>query len=534
MFNLSTLKIQKRTNENAFYSFVGIKRNSDNELEFWLPHGFENFNETSEEQFFYSTKKIFFQLYKALRVFLERNRFIIENKHSTSDRDGVLSNDNGLVFTNKVDEQVVYYGKIAMFDSIIEQADNLSVAAVIERLHKVENVDWSKIHKYIHKSVFLEKDVIYIDSMELPSRRVESLATEIVQLFCYIYFELLVEMKDSDCAPQEVIFLHDDFKDKFLYNYDELFNYNYFDEIIVILKDVFAKIDTSTKYKDASYYEYYNAIDTFLYGAISEADNNGIVWGISNFWSIWEDMCTKVAYEDFASDLYFLDSNYYSNTKVGNMPVLLNGTVNDYPFFVDISQFDTKCKKRYFRPDFVRKIEAIRKGYNFIETPASRPGYVDIHFPAPNHGGSRRFRQKLLSQATGKKVKADVIQSYPKSVFNKVLREESARFAHKYYYIICDFKYMPSSAYTAVELPDKIHDDLSRIFTYKSCLCEDCQKSQHIEMQFVIPFYFSTEIDAPGKILEGIHKKLSDFSVEVFMLDFSRTIERYNRHVSLQ
>jgi hypothetical protein len=87
-------------------------------------------------------------------------------------------------------------------------------------------------------------------------------------------------------------------------------------------------IDHNTPIKDADYWQYYEAIELFLYGDWQQAEN-GEIWGIKNFHSVWESMClTHLVQLTNPSLLVYLDPQYLdsrilekveSSTKVINL-----------------------------------------------------------------------------------------------------------------------------------------------------------------------------------------------------------------------
>ncbi|MBK8109931.1 MAG: hypothetical protein IPK46_06135 [Saprospiraceae bacterium] len=61
---------------------------------------------------------------------------------------------------------------------------------------------------------------------------------------------------------------------------------------MAILKDVLDEIDRTTPYKDADYWHFYDAVYKFLYGENEDPnDDEGNVWGMSNFAVLWEELC---------------------------------------------------------------------------------------------------------------------------------------------------------------------------------------------------------------------------------------------------
>jgi hypothetical protein len=77
-----------------------------------------------------------------------------------------------------------------------------------------------------------------------------------------------------------------------------LFNEETFEITLHTLKDILDDIDKRTTYKDNDYWRLYEAIELFLYGELDMENphEDGTFWGISNFSSVWEDMCCAYAF----------------------------------------------------------------------------------------------------------------------------------------------------------------------------------------------------------------------------------------------
>ena len=120
MFNLAKLKIEKRSDNTNYNSFVGIRRNHDTgELVFRLPLGFESFPEDD----FTEVKNLFFKMYRTFKKFEKDNydnnkRDIQDDKPSA--KDNTKSSANGYRFTDKEENDVVLYSKIVVIEKIIE------------------------------------------------------------------------------------------------------------------------------------------------------------------------------------------------------------------------------------------------------------------------------------------------------------------------------------------------------------------------------------------------------------------------------
>jgi hypothetical protein len=352
MFNFKTLKLTKRCDSESTNSFVGIRRNENGEVEFRLPHGFDDFPENDFE----ATKDLFFKMYRTFKKF-ERDNW----RHNSLDtrsagKDQVQKEKDGYRFKNKEDNDVVLYSKIALIENLLAVYRDLALDQMERRIGADEKVDYSKIDRYLDRAIYLDKHVIYIDEMDLPRQTLRYESTTLIDLFCFIVTELQNEL-EQDIEPRVQELAHR-FSEQHLSHEESLFNEETFETTIRTLKGVLDDIDKCTAYKDEDYWRLYEAIETFLYGEL-DMDNpheDGTFWGISNFSSVWEDMCATsyFANEFYTSNIVYADTNILFNGKrvanaksAGYFSIYKKENFND-PFFIEF-----RGKKRWMRPDMV-------------------------------------------------------------------------------------------------------------------------------------------------------------------------------------
>jgi hypothetical protein len=351
MFNFKTLKLTKRCDSESTNSFVGIRRNENGEVEFRLPHGFDDFPEND----FDATKDLFFKMYRTFKKFERDNwRQNILDTHSAG-KDQVQKEKDGYRFKNKEDNDVVLYSKIALIENLLDVYRDLALDQMERRIGADEKVDYSKIDRYLDRAIYLPKDVIYIDEMDLPRQTLRYESTTLIDLFCFIVSELQNELAE-DIEPRVQELAHR-FSEQHLSHEESLFNEETFETTIRTLKGVLDDIDKRTAYKDEDYWRLYEAIETFLYGEL-DMDNpheDGTFWGISNFSSVWEDMCATWAFSEYGyENIYYADTNIIFNGKqvansksAGYFPIYKKENFND-PFFIEF-----RGKKRWMRPDLI-------------------------------------------------------------------------------------------------------------------------------------------------------------------------------------
>jgi hypothetical protein len=266
------------------YSFVGIQK-CGSQIQFCLPKGF---NPT--DFYTYDSKRdLFFILYKILRQF---KTICIDKGYIKNDRDGAIQN-KGSTQTIAIpdatdDDELILYSKLDNISAVIDLYDELKILSLSHRLGISEKVDYSKIHKYLHACTYLSNGAAYVDVVTLPRRQVLYQATDIVGMYCYILCEIKQQLNEG--IGSEVQTLADDFSHRYIGAEYSLFNEEYCTLTVDILKDCLEVIEHNTPLKDVDYWQLHDAIELFLYGELSNQDE-GDIWGVSNFHSVWESMC---------------------------------------------------------------------------------------------------------------------------------------------------------------------------------------------------------------------------------------------------
>jgi hypothetical protein len=269
---------------NNKYSFVGIEK-CNSKIQLCLPKGFQ----PSDFDSYDSKRNVFFIFYKVLRQF---QSICIDKNYCKDDRDGLTQNQGSkqkITLPNTSgDEELILYSKLDSISAIIDLYDELKILSLAHRLGISEKIDYSKIHKYLHACTYLNNGAAYIDFMSLPRQQVLYQSTDIVGMYCYILSEIKQQLQEE--VNSEVKTLADNFSNRYIGAEYSLFNEEYCTLTIDILKDSLEIIEHHTPLKDFEYWQLYDAIELFLYGDLSNQDE-GKIWGISNFHSVWESIC---------------------------------------------------------------------------------------------------------------------------------------------------------------------------------------------------------------------------------------------------
>jgi hypothetical protein len=530
---LNDLKIVVR---NTNDSFVGIRRNQMGEKEFILPHGFEDFPTDN----FDTVKSFFFKMYKTFKKFELSKNFKIQEYHSLKDNTQIEA--KGFEFKDKNDDDNIIYSKINLIENFIENEDDLIIASIYKKYGKKEEIDYTKIPNLLHKAIYLDNDMIYIDETEGFTNILKYDTTDIVDMFCFIYCELMEQLEEIESIDNIFKNSAKNFISKYLNSNDSIFNQDNGDMILTILKEVLSNINKITVYKDETYWIYYEAIENFLYGELELCDE-GIYWGIKNFSSIWEELCHSYAFITFKNHIGYADTNMKINGKncgnytIGNKKIYVKNGF-DYIF-----EFSFQYKFIYLRPDLVHgtfffikninefyedKVEFQTKkitGYNLLDFSIFKK---DVTFDLDNiyKFFDRRFKNikghKKNNFVNWKGVTEKDIENYKLNYFDYNITKAVR---------LVDFKYHSINDFTSDKLLEKVKNDVIKQMLYENIILQytkfETSKEVKIMSYFLLPKFilpnndnkeYAPVIDFDDNINfaikeAGIKIQLADFTV---------------------
>ncbi len=524
MFNFKELKLNKEVNETD--PFVGIRRSKSGDgMEFRLPRGFADFPENNFDE----TKKLFFRMYRTFKKF-ERDHSgrYIDKKQGK--RDNIERQHHGYNFLDSEGSEVVLYSKISVIENLLEAYEDLSLDVIERQIGIDEEIDYSKIDKYLDKAIYQEENideyVIYIDSMELPRNVIQYKSATLIDMFCFILHEVNNELEQG--TDSRVGELSSKFKEQHLSCDQSLFNEDTFEETIITLKDLLQNIDKSTAYKDNDYWRLYESIESFLYGELdmNNPHADGVFWGISNFYQIWEDMCNTYMFSKNYDVLYSDTNIVYKRKKDivkrcfgGNNVLIKEGF--DNPFYLKFRD----VKNKWLRPDIVHYY----KNYNlpkFIELHKENEdnGELDFSIKLLSGNGEKAYRRvvsvfKSKSNNYNERKKDIEFKRYNSEQFNNCIEAISVKNDSCIY--ILDWKYKDASFFLAQS--HSVDEDINKQLCYELCL-QFSTKNHIITNQLVIPF-FSNSSSLEDKIGYKIDKKylyarLNETKIEIFKANF--------------
>lgn len=510
-------------------TFVGIKKSSSTgKFEFQLPKGFEGFPTKS----FPLVKQLFFQTYKSYRKFFHS----CVGNDAYRQEDGL--NDSAASYTMDLsDGNPITYSKLGMLDGILESYNELAILTTINKQSRTSDVNYTELSKYLHKAIFLEEDTVFVEEMEAPRKIIGEDSPTIVEMFCFIYSEIK-EALEEPVESERVLSLKNRFKENHLHWDSSIFEENSFDDTITLLKDVLDQIERTVAYKDTDYWDFYNAIYSFLYGENQmEVGEDGVIWGLSNFTALWEDMC-------------FYDAKMaLSPTQLlyADRPAKGARAYNQFesPFYVQInSNFEYRRK---LRPDLVYTtftgevgMEHLERIYTIVSDPVS--GSISI---VPRYEGHsfnkidsiyRRYAISNPVDLRDESAKRNLsIRAIDKAGFLKEVNAYFSSFKRIidlmrsrpciFDFILVDYKYIAQATCQALCLSEGREIDIRKQLVYEFSLQLNYLGCKTFS-EFWIPFYFQDH-EKDFEVVENPHQLFSDSMIVVYRRNFFKLQANY-------
>jgi hypothetical protein len=555
MLDLDTLRLIRRDepSERSF-SFVGVRLSPvDSKPEFWLPQGFQAFPRDD----FPRTVDLFFGLFRVFRAFVSARGLSADNREDK--RDPLAIGDDGLNFALTSDTPLLTFAKLNMLDAILANFDEMVISAVISKQAVRAPESHDEVYKHLHKATYLDDDRIHFEV--LPSQRNELVSgpTQLVRLFCYLYAELNGRINGHDSVRGDVVAQASLFKEEHLAESAGLFVQGSFKSTLEVLKEVLDRIDRATPYKDDDFWQLFGAVEVFLYGDVTqEADADGIVWGISDFHPVWEEMChaytRQLVAESGDRRIMFADTPQGANDYIAGHRVV--NSFNDNPFRIELG-----TKKRHLLPDAVLALDKMavrRNGFDDMISVNKSPS--NAHVPErivvrakPTIDAAQSwldYIKKLATKAGWHPEKAAhrsqvVFRRMPSKTFDQIFEQTLRKYVGASTpddYFVMDFKYQHPHEYCRELLSVKIQADILKQNVYELALqfhLDDEGYSEcRIISQFIVPLYalgdgrpiFLTNGSMPFEMEgETLSTVFEDSGIQLVALPFDAVVQAYTQ-----
>ena len=537
MFDPAALEIRNEVHRPDPW-FVGIRKRGD-VVEFCLPQGFQDYPIQVRQE----RRDLFFQLYQTLRIF--QDGIAGRRWESNSTEDTGLHSKGGATFTTKDgEEEVTLYAKIPALEAVLDGYDSLRIFRLAARPQRTQDVDYSKLHRYLDRAVYMEDHTAYIDEMVLPTQTLTYAETDIVEMFCFIYAEVKQALGETSDMRPEVSAYGQKFRHNHLYPDSSLFS-DAHDRTVQLLKRLLNKIHLETGYKDDDYWHFYDAIETFLFGAL-DPNEDGVLWGISTFAPVWEDMCLTWVFRNGESkrSVQFADPDRHTlcNHRLPDGQRVYKKDDFESPFYIERRDI-----RRYMRPDLVRGSSATdRDVLDHYFSIRHRNGKCHIRLKQKNKNGRAYFRQlvKKISETWGGAKRpsrnaeewsfsipeqAMSLLEKPKEGVRQMIKKK-----HSGNWTIHDFKYKPASLYQD-GIRSRETADIRKQLVYEYALHSVLPNSASTKSVLEVPRFFPQKPDEISKEVkdERLHHIVQKAEVTIAEVDYLTVQDVYHKKMNM-
>jgi hypothetical protein len=268
---------------------VGMFGRSDGRRELRVPFGMEGIEAT----------KALAMLYKCFVVFRRTSRSLdrlaaLDGVERQS-QDGVEFGEDGFTFCDALG-----------LDELFDRTDPTRLLSLCERRAKSAANAYTRIDRQLQFAIFDADGVPYLERAYGPRREVRYGTGEIVGLYCFLAEDFYRQFLGVDVDSPWGQFASDgtaiaaEFRHRYLNANASLYSGDSHEceHTLQRLRHTLQVIDRNTPFRNADYRTLYDALDRYLHGGIGGDSREGLVWGVNNFWAVWESACLLHAAQD--------------------------------------------------------------------------------------------------------------------------------------------------------------------------------------------------------------------------------------------
>ncbi|WP_020203774.1 hypothetical protein [Cupriavidus sp. WS] len=205
---------------------------------------------------------------------------------------------NGASARGTRDEGVSFHDTLGL-EALFQAFDPLGLLSLVERRGRTSRVDYGKLHRHLHRAVYLDDGAPFVEYASGPRRELRLAAHDLVGLYCFVagdfytgFLGLAPEQAWGDFSG-EALAQAADFRHRFLHADSGLFGGDAFvaTDTRERLREILFRIERQTPFKSQVFLTLFDGLRRYLeQGWLADRDD-GMVWGIGDFWSVWESAC---------------------------------------------------------------------------------------------------------------------------------------------------------------------------------------------------------------------------------------------------
>lgn len=184
-------------------------------------------------------------------------------------------------------------------DELFDRADPLHLLSLCERRAQQPWNASRFLERHLHLAIFDKNAAPYLE--RVPGSRRETCygATEIVGFYCFVAEDFYLAFLGADPTSAWGHFSADaqalaaSFRHRYMAENDSLFSSDPQQCLRTRqhLQGLLSQINRNTSLRNADYRLLHEVLERYLYGGHAHQGRQGQIWGVKNFWAVWESVC---------------------------------------------------------------------------------------------------------------------------------------------------------------------------------------------------------------------------------------------------
>ncbi|MGV8864452.1 MAG: hypothetical protein ACOH2T_25215 [Pseudomonas sp.] len=230
-------------------------------------------------------------LYRCFVVFRRTRR----DRDVLAARDGADVQGNG---RERDGDGLAFHDALGL-DELFDKADPRSLLSMCERRGRSLDDPYRRLDRHLHRALFDRRGATYFEYVQGSRRTGQFGKADIVGLYCFLALDFYREFLKVDplCAwgsfLSEGEALAEAFHHRYLSAEDSLYRGDVRSRTRSLhhLRHLLQCIDRYAVPRDARYHQLYDALERYLNAGTQRDRHTGLVWGVKEFWAVWESIC---------------------------------------------------------------------------------------------------------------------------------------------------------------------------------------------------------------------------------------------------
>lgn len=197
------------------------------------------------------------------------------------------------------EERDVSFCDALALDELFDQVDPRSVLSLCDHPARHARDIYRRIDRHLHQAVFDEEGTAYLERVPGHRRLLQYGRADIVGLYCFLGLDFYQNFLNVDPTSgwgnfaQDGAALAAEFQHRYLTPQDSLYlgDLELRERCRERMRYLLNAINRASSVRDATYRKLYDALHRYLHAGVTSGKKEGQIWGVDDFWAVWESIC---------------------------------------------------------------------------------------------------------------------------------------------------------------------------------------------------------------------------------------------------